>query len=100
MARKYRQRNPKLVQRFRGKNEEVIVAEEPVEEEELIGPLMGDINQDGVVNVTDMVDIVQYILGNTELTVEQISLGDVNQDGLLNIVDLVGISDIILQGEE
>ena len=53
--------------------------------------LLGDINNDGVVNVIDIVMVVNYILDglyNTE--------GDVNEDGVLNILDIVILTTLIL----
>ena len=63
MARKYRQKKPKLVNRFRNKNTEVVVGEE-AEVPTIPQYEMGDVNRDGVVNVVDIVHLVGVILGN------------------------------------
>ena len=51
----------------------------------------GDINDDGEINVADIVTLVSYILDDT---VNQ--NGDLNQDGFLDILDVVLLVDIIL----
>ena len=50
---------------------------------------MMDINQDGEVNVIDIVLVVGYILDDYPLTDQQILLADANQDGSITILDLV-----------
>ena len=58
--------------------------------------VVGDINQDGLVNILDVVNILNYILGVYIPTDNQFNLSDVNQDGLLNILDVVLLVNIIL----
>jgi hypothetical protein len=70
-------------------------------EGELTAPvsiLLGDVNGDGIVNVTDVVCLVSYILGSnaTDIILEA---ADVNGDGDINITDAVGITNIILTSE-
>ena len=55
----------------------------------------GDINGDFIVNVLDIVFMVQYIIGNQELTEEQLAAGDLTQDGGINILDIVALMSII-----
>ena len=45
----------------------------------IVSTILGDINNDGEVNVTDIVALYSYILGNTEGVAE--SIVDVNGDG-------------------
>jgi len=52
----------------------------------------GDMNNDTLVNVVDVVLIIDIILNNGSYNV----LGDVNSDGILNVVDVVIIIDWIL----
>ena len=59
----------------------------------------GDINNDNVVNVLDVVGIVSYVLGNQSLTQSQIDLSDLNGDGVVNILDVGGVVNIILESE-
>ena len=54
---------------------------------------LGDINDDGLVNVQDIVLIVSYILG--ALSNEE---ADLNQDGLINVIDVIQLVNIVLYG--
>ena len=56
----------------------------------------GDTNQDGVLNVIDLVIIVQYILGNQTFSEYQICIADRNQDGNVDVLDLVILVNDIL----
>ena len=56
---------------------------------------LGDINADGQINVVDVVNLVNYILGG-DITEGQIALSDYNQDGQVNVVDIVNIVSEIL----
>ena len=47
---------------------------------------LGDINQDGNLNVNDIVLIVNFVLGETP-TEEEFLTADINQDGTLNILE-------------
>lgn len=63
----------------------------PIEMEE---GLKGDANRDKVVDVADVVQIVNYILGRTPNVFAKRN-ADVNEDGEINVGDLVGIVAII-----
>ena len=52
---------------------------------------MGDLNNDGLINVIDIVFIVEAILQE-----EYNSVGDLNEDGQLNIVDIIQLVNFIL----
>ena len=55
--------------------------------------LVGDVNVDGAVDITDVVQLVNIILGKqTEVT----SSADVNSDGAVDIRDVVRLVNIIL----
>ncbi|MBC8310727.1 MAG: cytochrome-c peroxidase [Candidatus Marinimicrobia bacterium] len=54
----------------------------------------GDVNDDGIVDVLDLVLIVNFILGQGSLAVE--SAGDFNYDGIIDILDLVSIVGCIM----
>lgn len=58
-------------------------------------PLMGDVNGDGMVNVTDIIGIVNYIL-NTPPTTFVAGAADVNEDGIINVTDIIAIVNSIL----
>ena len=59
---------------------------------------LGDVNLDGVVNVLDIVQNVNYILGDLDFTEEQLVQADFNQDGGVNILDIVQAVNYILSG--
>ena len=56
--------------------------------------LPGDLNDDGLVNVLDVVILVNIILGLGE----QNPAGDLNDDGLINVLDVVILVNMILGG--
>jgi len=55
--------------------------------------IIGDINNDGNINVVDIVTLVDHILNPTGFELEQ---GDINNDGTINIVDVVQLVNYIL----
>ena len=66
-----------------------------------------DINGDGVINVTDIVAVINHILGTSELSQSQKdrlkyrSNGSLKQDNIINVIDLVSMVNMILQeGDE
>ena len=56
--------------------------------------MQGDVNNDGIINVTDAIGVVNYILKNTPATFVE-GAADVNQDGIINITDAIGIVNMI-----
>ena len=54
--------------------------------------LLGDINNDGQINVIDIISTVNLILSN-----EYQSIADINSDNQLNVLDIVAILNIILE---
>ena len=52
----------------------------------------GDINEDGVLNVIDIVVLVNIILGASDLS----PCADINEDGTVNVLDLVALVNYIL----
>ncbi len=57
--------------------------------------ILGDLNHDGYVNITDVVLLVNYILGTDEGVVIE-SEADINGDTSVNITDVVALTNIIL----
>ena len=53
--------------------------------------LLGDVNNDGIVNVIDIILVVNYILDDL-----YIIEADLNEDGTVNILDIVILTTIIL----
>jgi len=58
--------------------------------------LLGDCNDDGEVNILDVVALAGAILGNIELTPSQFEAADMDDNGLLNILDIIAIVNLIL----
>lgn len=62
------------------------------------GPIIGDVNPDGVVNILDVVWFVAHLNGNTPAGFD-ISAADVNGNGTPGeLADLTALIDLILQG--
>ena len=57
---------------------------------------LGDLNQDGFINVIDIVMVVDFILSMQDPTDIEILLADLNSDEMIDVVDVVMIIDIIL----
>lgn len=57
--------------------------------------MLGDVNNDGIINVTDAIGVVNYILKNTPSSFVE-GAADVNQDGIINITDAIGVVNMIL----
>jgi hypothetical protein len=62
---------------------------------ELLTAALGDSNGDSSVNVMDVVNTVDYILGNNPTPFVDYAT-DVNNDSSVNVLDVVGIVDMIL----
>ena len=78
--------------------DDLIIVDDPEEEpEEDFEVLLGDINLDGGVDVLDVVQMVNYVLGDAELTNEQLANGDMNQDGGIDVLDVVQIVNDIIE---
>ena len=58
--------------------------------------LIGDLNFDGQLNILDVMQLINFILGNSELTDQQYAVSDINLDGTINILDIVQLVNIIL----
>ena len=56
----------------------------------------GDLNQDNIIDILDLVTIVNFVLGYTEFTNLQMYAGDINEDSIINIQDIIMIINIIL----
>lgn len=60
-----------------------------------VSTLIGDVNGDGLVNVTDVVCLVNYILTSDASNII-LEAADVNGDGSINITDTVTLTNLIL----
>ena len=59
-------------------------------------PRSGDVNEDGMVNITDVTTLIDYLSGGQMDEDVSVSNGDVNDDGLVNIADATVLIDYIL----
>ena len=59
--------------------------------------MAGDINDDGLVDVSDYIGVANYILGQTQEGFNE-QAADVNNDGNIDVSDYIGIANIILTG--
>ncbi len=57
----------------------------------------GDVTMDGQLNIADSVLLQQYLLGQVELTPEQMLLADMDFDGTVDIFDLALLKQAILE---
>lgn len=67
-------------------------------------PELGDINEDGTINVLDAVMLINYIIATDEeqasnYTTQERQLMNINNDDVINVLDVVQIINIILSGE-
>ena len=56
---------------------------------------MGDLNQDGLINVQDIVQSINITLGAVP-TDYQLCSGDLSEDSVINILDIVLLVNLIL----
>ena len=63
---------------------------------DMVSILLGDANQDGELNVLDIVSTVAHILGNEQFTESQLYAADMNSDGFVNVLDIVQMVNGIL----
>ena len=54
--------------------------------------MMGDLNNDTVVNILDVIICINIVLGSAE----EIDSADLNNDGIINILDIVTLVNLIL----
>ena len=57
---------------------------------------IGDINNDAIINVQDIIILVSFILNSNIDDYQQLVVSDINGDGVVNIVDVVVLVDSIL----
>ena len=57
---------------------------------------LGDVNEDGIINILDVVIMLNIITSGAGVEVDQGDLADINGDGIVNILDAVMLINIIL----
>lgn len=61
------------------------------------GTLLGDVNNDGIVNVTDVMLTVNYVVGQAPAGFVEAN-ADMNADGLITVTDVIAIVNIAVSG--
>ena len=59
--------------------------------------VLGDLNQDAVINILDIVIMVNIALGTHSPSDQEFSAADINSDDIINILDIVLIVNLILE---
>ena len=62
--------------------------------------VLGDINQDSVIDILDIVLIINFILGQENPNLTEEIASDLNNDGTINIQDIILLINIILNPQE
>ena len=70
-------------------SEDVII----IDDESII---LWDINQDGIVNIQDIIMLVNFVLSIDNPSDQQFDAGDINGDEIINILDIIATVNIIL----
>ena len=60
---------------------------------------LGDVNNDDIVNVLDIIATINHVLGFADLSEEQSSQVDLNFDGAIDILDIVALANLVLDPE-
>ena len=58
--------------------------------------IIGDINQDSIINVLDIISLINFVLGSDTPTSDEMMLSDLNQDSIINVLDIVSLVNLIL----
>ena len=58
--------------------------------------LPGDVNNDGVLSIMDLLVVVFHLLETNEMTEEQLQIADLNFDQVITIADVLLLADIIM----
>ena len=59
--------------------------------------LRGDVNRDGTVNIKDVTDLIDYLLGTNGASID-LNAADCKTDGAVNIADVTKLIDYLLNG--
>ena len=58
--------------------------------------LLGDINEDGIIDILDVIVCVNIVIELVEPTLSQLLTSDINQDGNTNVQDIILMVNLIL----
>ena len=59
---------------------------------------IGDINEDAIINILDVILLVNFALNINEPTENQLFVSDLNEDDVLNVLDVIVLVNLILAG--
>ncbi len=57
---------------------------------------LGDSNLDGMINILDVIELVNYVISGSNVENCQLTTMDLNNDGIYDILDMVALVNIIL----
>jgi hypothetical protein len=57
---------------------------------------LGDMDEDGVATIRDVVAILNHIHGRVPLSAERVSFADLNRDGVVNVIDANQVADAVV----
>ena len=81
--------------KFNSGHEMLIGVEPPEGWTPPVAYILGDVNSDGVVGIDDVSLLIDYLLGNGNVTID-VDAADVNKDGNIGIGDVSALIDLIL----
>ena len=58
--------------------------------------VLGDVNDDGLVNIADVTDLIDYLLNN-DASLINMNAADISADGMINISDVTDLIDMLLR---
>ena len=61
---------------------------------------LGDVNNDLIINIQDVILVISFILGNNIPTTQEFINSDLNEDNQINILDIVTIINMIFSATE
>ena len=56
----------------------------------------GDVNEDDMVDILDIVTIVSWIMGEDEINDEQMCIGDIDNNDDIDVLDIIILIDLII----
>jgi hypothetical protein len=59
--------------------------------------MLGDVNRDGVIDIVDLVNLIDYLYRNATLP-DALPAGDINYDGVVDIGDIICLINHVLRG--
>ena len=68
---------------------------EPSVPEGIVLPIIGDVNDDGIINLTDVITLIDYLLNEDQSLINPQS-ADCKIDGIINLEDITALIDYML----